>query len=247
MPAVCSAMSTLLQAQDEAALLFPDSTPRDEVRAAVREYATSTYTFDRADSEMRFVLRLIHRHLPGRRVLDLGCGPTLPVTSLFHPEAEEGVGVDALRENLDFVRDEAHLLEPLVERALRYKRRHLSPRATRPRLRLVHGDVRERLPLRGFDAAMQIGCFACLDTPEALHKAMTHVHGYLKPGGWFLNVNWIQVGEGLDTRRLYRPALEAAGFESLEVHASAARLSPASRRMGYTHMTWAITRKPPAR
>lgn len=42
-----------------------------------------------------------------------------------------------------------------------------------------------------FETVVQIGCFGCLDSIEALERALGHVAFYLRPGGRFISATWL--------------------------------------------------------
>ena len=237
-------MSSRAALREEAALLL-EGEPASAIEARVAAYAERAYA-EMSDPEDRLVARLIHRHVRGRRVLDLGCGPVPHITSRFLPEAERVVAVDVLPENLAFARA-ALRSPPLRSReAEAFERRLLGRAPRRPRVRLMQGDVRDRLPLRGFDAAMQIGCFACVDSADEFRLAVSHVARYLRPGAPFLMVNWVQPREdarrGVDCRVLVRPAMAEAGFD-VEEHHDVSAPSAGSRRLGYARIVWALGRR----
>lgn len=216
----------------------------------VREYALTCYTFD-GNPEDRFVARLIHKFMRGRRVLDLGCGPVVPVTSLFYPAASEVVAVDRLQANLEFVIHHADELEQNVRRAIAYRRRYLSQRLEPRRVMLVKGDVTERLSIGVFDAVMNLGCFGALNNEAEFRAAVRHAYSYLRPNGTLLMVNWVgqvrrpfHFNGHVHEPSVYEPSLEEAGFRIRELHTTSQVLADATRRMGYNQIIWAVARKP---
>lgn len=220
-----------------------------KLKSFVRDYALNTYTFE-GDQEDYFVAKLIHKYMPGKRVLDLGCGPVVPITSVFYPHAQEVVAVDRLQANLDFIKKNSPELEGNIRRARAYKQRYLSKKYSKPKIKLVKGDVTKRLPVGKFDSVMNLGCFGSLDTAEQFSKAVNHAHHYLKKGGTLLMVNWVG-----HVKRPYRfngkvyepdifyPSLKKAGFKVQELHLVSSMVSAETKRMGYKKIIWAVGKK----
>lgn len=220
----------------------------------VKDYALTAYTFN-GIPEDRFIAKLISTYMRGKRVLDLGCGPVLPITSLFYRDAEEVVGVDIFPENLDFIRDNSSDLSQIIDRAIRYRNRYIFERNTKPRVKLTLGDITEKLPLGKFDSVMQLGCFGCLDTDEQFQAAVDNAYTYLKPGGTLLMVTWLDdkpaskvdreyhFNGDVNAKDLYIPCLEKAGFKIQDMHKLSSILSEDSKKMGYKKVLWAACRK----
>lgn len=216
----------------------------------VRHYALSCYTFD--EEEDYLIGRLIHKHMHGKRVLDLGCGPVAPLTSVFYPQAKEVIAIDRLKANLDFARYNAHELDKIKQRAIAYKHHYLSKKDVHPRIRLIQGDVTEKLSVGKFDSVMQIGCFGALDTKEQFQKAVSHAYHYLKKGSTLLMVNWLDERKKVkrpfhfngkvNSLQLYKPCMKKAGFTIKEFHTTS-RISNETKRLGYTRIVWAVAKK----
>jgi SAM-dependent methyltransferase len=221
-----------------------------QAKSFVRDYALSCYSFD--NEEDYLIGRLIHKYMRGRRVLDLGCGPVAPVLALFYPNAQEVVAVDRLKENLDFIKNNSGELREIMQRALVYKHGHLYRKDSAAKIKLVMGDVTERLRIGKFDAVMQIGCFGALDTKEQFQKAVNNTYAYLKPHGTLLMVNWLDTNfkvrrpfhfnGNVNSKELYVPCMENAGFDIREIHTTA-KLSTETKKLGYSGIVWAVARK----
>lgn len=221
----------------------------------VRDYALSCYYFDGEEEsgEDYLVGRLINKHMKGKRILDLGCGPVVAITSVFYPNAEEVVAVDKLEENLDFVKNNSNELDVFVANARKYKRRYLSKRDTRPKISLIRGDIKNKLPIGKFDSVMQIGCFACVDTPYEFQKAVDNAYSYLKKGGILLMLNWFNdkrevrrpfhFNGPVNAAKLYKPVLEKSGFRIKEIHVARSILCKETKRLGYNGIVWAVAKK----
>ena len=220
------------------------------VASFVRNYALNCYTFDH-DPEALLVARLIFKYMKGKRVLDLGCGPIVPITSIFYPQAKEVVAVDRLQENLGFIKKNSHELESIVIRAKAYRTRYLSKKNIQPKIQLVKGDVTKYMPQLGlFDSVMNIGCFGSLDTAKQFQQALNHAYSYLKKGGTLLMMNWIgtnvkrpfHFNGKVDELSLYVPAMQKAGFKVKEIHLTS-KLSKETKEMGYQKIIWAVAKK----
>lgn len=220
----------------------------------VRNYALSCYGFNRNSKEDHFIARLIHENMQGTRVLDLGCGPVVAVTSVFYPNAKKVVAVDRLRENLVFVKNHSEELDDVVKRAKEYRAKYLSKSAKNPDIKLLRASVVSRLKIGKFDSAMQIGCFGCLDSREDFQKAINNAYAYLKRGGTLLMVNWLGDKHDPDDMKnrfdgdigildIYIPSLERAGFKVKKFHKVSAVLSKWTREMGYDQMIYAVCKK----
>lgn len=221
----------------------------------VREYALATYTFNK-DYDGYLALKLINKHMTGKRVLDLGCGPIVAITSLFYPEAREVVALDRLKENIDFARDHSSELQELIDKAKTYKHRFLSKQDQSPNISYVVGDVTKKYDLGKFDSVMQVGCFGCLSDFEDFQKAVNNTYAYLKKGGTLLMLNWsaAKLNEDrplnnngkskneVDVLSAYKPAMLNAGYRILDLHTTT-QLSDDSKRIGYDKIIWAVARK----
>lgn len=219
------------------------------VKSFVRNYALTCYPF-LGEQEDYFVAKLIHKYMRGDRVLDLGCGPVVPVTSIFYPDAKEVVAIDRLQANLDFVKYNAYELNDIIRRAYAYKHHYLSQKDSHPKIKLVKGDVTTRLSVGKFDSAMNMGCFGALDTAEQFQKAVDNAYYCLKDGGTLLMVNWVggvkrphHFNGKVHEPYVYEPSMKKAGFEIQEMHITGKVLCKETRRMGYDKIIWAISNK----
>ncbi len=224
-------------------------------KSFVRDYALSCYYFDGGEEaqEDYLVGRLICKYMKGKRVLDLGCGPVVAITSVFYPEAEEVVAVDKLKENIDFARNNSHELGAFVNNARKYKNKYLLKHDVTPKIRLVRGDIRKKLSIGKFDSVMQIGCFACVRTAEEFQKSIDNSYRYLKKGGTLLMLNWFNdrrevkrpfnFNGPVNATLLIKPALKKSGFRIKEYHITRSILCPETRKLGYNGIVWAVAIK----
>ena len=219
------------------------------LKSFVRDYALKEYTFE-GEPEEYFIARLINKHVKGKRVLNLGCGPVEPIISVFYPEANEVVAVDILKENLDFMKNRLREYGPNIERALAYKQRYLSNRTSSPRIRYMQGNFCKNLSLGKFDSVMQIGAFGAVDTIEEFQQAVDCAYSYLKPRGKLLMVNWVGGVErpygfngDVDEIQAYKLCLPRAGFKIKELHVSKAKVGKITRARGYHSIIWVIAEK----
>ena len=207
-----------------------------------RRYALTSYQFD-GNAEDYLVGRLVFKYMNGRRVLNLGCGPTEGIFGVFYPEAKEVVAVDLLRSNLDFSENKSHLIKPIIARARAYRLRYLSAMENNPKTRYVMGDIRKRLGLGRFDSVMQIGAFGTLRSAKEFETAVRNSYHYLKRGGRLLMVNWVGRKGEIDCSRMYKPSLEKAGFRILEMHSTSIGFNRYSKKEGYKKLIWAVAEK----
>lgn len=220
-----------------------------KVKDFVRDYALTCYTFE-GIKEDYFIVRLIYKYVQGKRVLDLGCGPVVSVTSIFYPEAKEVVAVDRLQANLDFVRNNVNELRGILEKAVRYRRRFLSKKLIKPKIKLVKGDIAKKLNIGKFDSVMALGCFGALKTVDQYQKAVDNAYAYLKPRGTFFILSWIGLvkrpykfnGQVKDEEILI-PCLKKAGFKIKEFHKTKSVISEDTKSLGYNQIMWAVAQK----
>ncbi|MCL5429990.1 MAG: class I SAM-dependent methyltransferase [Candidatus Marsarchaeota archaeon] len=224
-----------------------------ELQKYIRDYALNAYLFD-GNAEDEFVGKLIFKYVKGKRVLDLGCGPTEPILSVFYPEAEEVVAVDSLKANIDFGKKNSPQMKKIIGRALAYKNHELSNINKNPKIKYMIGDVTKNLRVGKFDSAMQIGCFGCLGTAKRFQKAVENAYKHLKKDGTLLMMNWEERVPGespnepyytsapIDCAPLYVPALRNAGFHMTHVH-SFRKLKKDSKDVGFTRIIWAVAKK----
>ncbi len=207
-------------------------------------YAKTAYRFD-GNAEDYLVGKLIFKYMKGERVLDLGCGPTEPILSVFYPEAREVVAVDTLQANLDFAKRKANSMASIIKLAKRYRLEHLSRKLNTLKIRYVKGDVTKKAKLGKFDSVMQIGCFGTLSSVAEFQLAVSNSYSYLKKRGTLLMVNWVEKREGrsLDCSKLYRPSAKIAGFKKIETHSMSRGLSHYSKREDYSKIAWAVAKR----
>lgn len=215
----------------------------------VRDYALTNYSFD-GNREDYFIAKLIHKYMKGKKVLDLGCGPVVSITSLFYPDATTVVAVDKLQANLDFIKENSHELEDIIKRAANYKRRYLSNSQSKPKIKLLKGDVTKRLNIGKFDAVMNLGCFGALDTTDQFQQAVNHAYHYLKKGGTLLMINWVgkvnrphQFNGKVHEPNIFAPSMQKAGFKIQELHITQKVVSAETKKMGYKKIIWAVAKK----
>src|SRR3989344_337630 len=219
------------------------------IKDFVKDYALTCYTFEGIEEDY-FIVRLIYKYMKGRRVLDLGCGPVVPVTSIFYPNAKEVVAVDRLQANLDFVRNNSNELKGVVEKAVKYRRRFLSKILINPKVKLVGGDVVKKLNIGKFDSVMALGCFGALKTTDQYKKAINNVYAYLKHGGTFFILSWIgsvkrpyKFNGPVKDEEILIPYLKEAGFKIKEFHKTKSVISKDTKSLGYHEIMWAVTQK----
>ena len=143
--------------------------------------------------------RMIAKHSPGGAVLDLGCGPMLPIWAQFHPKVTRLVGVDRFDANIKFVEKVMGGGRfPATFQAWRDLAAAINPNGpSESDIRaafdaILDADVVEDRPSfhQQFDVITQIGCFACLPTDGEVKVALSHLADYMKPSGVFISVMW---------------------------------------------------------
>lgn len=221
----------------------------NKVKDFVRDYALTCYTFEGIEEDY-FIVRLIYKYMKGRRVLDLGCGPVVSVTSIFYPEAREIVAVDRLQANLDFVRNNTNELSGILEKAVKYRKQFLSKKLIKPKVKLVRGDVTKKLNIGKFDSVMALGCFGALKTVDQYQKAIDNVHAYLKAGGTFFILSWVgsvkrpyKFNGPVKDEEILIPCLKKAGFKIKEFHKTKSVISEDTKSLGYHEIMWAVVHK----
>jgi SAM-dependent methyltransferase len=177
------------------------SVPTDQMASSIRtpgQYLES-WNFAQPKGDHVHIAKLISEHSPGGRLLDLGCGPMLPVWAMFHPRVEEIIGLDRHEDNIAFLRQMASAPDKYkaLTQALALARK-LNPALPAPAVlskaaenaRL--GSVEELQPdwIGKFTVVTQIGCLPCLPTNGEVHQALSHISDYLQPDGVFLSVMW---------------------------------------------------------
>lgn len=231
-------------------------------RSFTKHYAEHSYCTGERNSD--FIPRLIYQHIKGKRILDIGCGPLLHILGLFVPEASTIVGLDIEPGNVRYVKEQCADQVPSEgqNRAFECLAKISSPHIARQslqsissRISIVLGDaLQSRNEFVGaFDNVMQIGCFGCFDAEDSFVQAATIARSYLKPGGVFLSVNWLNESRSsrpnhfdgelsaMLTVESYRRLLTEAGF-SLVCLEESDLVTAASVRNGFNAIVWALGR-----
>jgi len=169
-------------------------------------YFETSYPFELSDVDGAAIATSLSRMNDVHTWIDLGCGPILPIWAAFVRSARRVIGLDALEENVAFVKSQLEarrVLEP-HRRALRFARDELG-----------FGDVVEEEAARVLfdrivevsqwdvlqccerwvgecDLVSQVGCFGCLQSFPQVRDALCNASRYLRPGGRFLSVTWVQ-------------------------------------------------------
>lgn len=214
-------------------------------------YAHCFYQFT-GDPEDRLIASLINQHMKGERVLDLGCGPVVPITSLFFPQAKTVVAVDFSQKVLDYAQN-AESLEEQIRAAKQHRDDGFVINPNNPTIEFRLGDFTKDLGFKSeFDSVMQIGGFGCVQHNQDFVDAVGLAHKYLKPDGKLLMMNWIEEGEKgsrfsfggrVNERELYEPSLQQAGFQIDRIHEDPNLLGEASREAGYSSLIYALATK----
>lgn len=124
---------------------------------------------------------------PGRRVIDLGCGPGLYTNPLARTGAAV-TGIDISERSLEHARAEA-------------EREGLS-------VEYVLGDYLDYAPSEPFDLALLIMCDYCAFSPAQRAQLLERVARWLEPGGAFLfDVYSLAAYETWDEQIAYGPGL----------------------------------------
>jgi SAM-dependent methyltransferase len=177
----------------------------------LNDYYRDTYDFSQVQSQL--IANILLEHGKGERVLDLGCGPVLPILSLFLPQAVHIQGIDRLEVTADFVSQRLmnYEIDKPVASALKYlKTKNLHAPAANL---LTEEDEKNYLvnrwsavaPIKTgsvldvhsefiekFDVVIQIGCFGTLQSREEFHRATYLATSYLRRGGTLIMATWAQ-------------------------------------------------------
>jgi len=149
------------------------------------EFVEKYYTDDLAERntpETRFYLSWL-KHIKGKTVLSLGCGPNLYDDVQFFGCMPKGiVGIDLNKNNIDFLKKSRHP-------ELLKSKRILSQ--NKVRTRLIAGNVlKPKKEFIGkFDAIYAMGVIGMFEE-RRLKNLLKLIHDYLKPKGIFLDVDW---------------------------------------------------------
>lgn len=174
--------------------------------SASEEYFETSYPFHSLDIDGAAIASALAGLGGIHTWIDLGCGPILPIWAAFQRSARELIGLDGLDENVRFLRgqiERREMLEP-HRRALRFARDSLGfgELSHAESAHLLFGRIVaiEQWNVLEFcqrwsgkcDLVSQVGCFGCLQSVTQVAKALSNARGYLRPGGKFLSVTWIQ-------------------------------------------------------
>lgn len=235
----------------------------------VADYAEHYYTFVN-DPDAFLVAELISRFMTGRKVLDLGCGPVHHIHMLFLRNAQETVGLDVDQENLDFVsscKENGQILKNQLS-ALKYLYFYIlkQPLPSNPekairdcydRIKtLRQGSLVDRVKgyKNAFDSVMEIGSFGGLQSVDEFKQAVSNAHSYLRRGGTFLMVNWLQPryrkNPYLFNGRVvsliqasdYPAILKKVRFKLISLDETS-RVSKPTRDLGYKSIVYAVAKK----
>lgn len=233
-----------------------------------QEYAETSYTFKSPTDPI--IASLIFDNLKGDSVLELGCGPTHNVLALLLPDFPNTTAIDILDENIDYLLQckknqvittnqlEAIKFRCKLEGSIFDKSQAISDiKSMYDRIiEITKHDVRnlKREYVGKFDSALQIGCFGCLDNILEFHEAVKNVFKYLKNGGHFLMVNWLQENfqerpygfngklSSVLTKEMYGDVLEKSGFSLIEIDETK-EISDLAKKFGDTSMLWSVVQK----
>lgn len=170
------------------------------------DYFVNGYFFEGEDSDGIAIANALMRFASGAIWLDIGCGPMLTVWPIFVPHIPRIIGIDVERANLDFIRDQCarRELTHVHRAAIEYRVSHSDDRpqvdsfwravAFDNILSLRNCDARTEQSdlVNAVDFVSQIGCFGCFANKQDVAKALGNVWRYLRRGGKFLSVTWIQ-------------------------------------------------------
>lgn len=174
--------------------------------SAVRRYFEGAYPFEPWDIDGVEIAKSLAAMDGVHTWMDLGCGPILPIWASFLRSARRVIGLDALAENVAFVRSQMELRDVLEPhwRALRFAHDTLGLRAvdSAEAAKLLFDRIVEmrQWDVRKFyepwfeqcDLVSQVGCFGCLESTNQVKNALLNAIRYLRPGGRLLSVTWIQ-------------------------------------------------------
>jgi len=155
------------------------------MKQAPLKFVERYYTDDLAERntpETKFYLSWLKR-IRGKTVLSLGCGPNLyDDVRFFGRKPREIVGIDLNRNNIYFLKRSRH---PELLRSKQFLSRN------KVKTRLVVGNIlKPRKEFVGkFDAIYAMGVVGMLEE-RRLKNLLKLIHGYLRPNGIFLDVDW---------------------------------------------------------
>lgn len=160
------------------------------------------------------IANFIEIHSQSGRWLDLGCGPMLTIWPLFSSSPTHIFGIDRNAEVFTF--HETLRKMPFDElpqdvadaytaayRFRRERRLHqipADPRALLGDLKIQNILEPEPAWFNIFDTVVQIGCFGCLESENALEHAATLAHTYTAEGGVLISATWLPRDEYLESK-----------------------------------------------
>ena len=118
-----------------------------DVRPSIHELVATLFRADAVKERLKVAMRLLKPIVPGRTVLDLGCGGGNPSLALLKHGAEKVIGVDVSGKALDIAERRAEALN------------------LKDRLVLIQGDVRT-MELPATDITISLGLFDYLKPEE---------------------------------------------------------------------------------
>lgn len=176
-----------------------------------REWQERTKRGDaKGDVEMIDVMRMrsyrelysiLARFVPGKRVLDYGCGHGMHAEAIARMDAREVIGIDLSEESLAIARE-------------RIRRAGLESRVS---FRAMDAE-RLELPAESFDVVFDGGVFSSIDVAQA-YKQIARV---LKPGGYLVGIETLghhplaNLKRWLNTKRGTRTAWAATHIMKMQ-------------------------------
>lgn len=151
------------------------------------EYVEHYYEADlgeRDAPESRFYLSWL-KHVKGKSILSIGCGPNLYDDCQFFSEMPtELIGVDINKANIDFLKKSKN---PNLQSAREFLK------GNGVKCEALVGDVtRPKKDYVGrFDSIYALGVFCAFD-PDKLKEVFALLNSYLKPGGVLVDVDWTE-------------------------------------------------------
>jgi SAM-dependent methyltransferase len=170
----------------------------ERVRAVYNQrHGRDPYATSRDANLRELEIAFLAGHLPGGRVLDLGCGNGYTLLSLAARHRGEMIGVDFSQTLIDGARE-----------------LHATGDASHLPVTFVHGDVRQLMYEDGsFDAAISERCLLNLPSREDQWRTINEVHRVLRPGGIYLMVEGTE--DGLARLNSVRAAVGLAEIPSV--------------------------------
>ncbi len=147
----------------------------------VEKYYSDDVT-ERNTPETKFYLSWL-KHVKGKKVLSLGCGPNLYDDLQFFGEVpEEVIGIDLNSNNIEFMKNSKH---PELLRVKKLAEQNST------KVTLITGDILKKRPEwnEQFDTVYAVGVLGMFER-EKLQKLLKTIYSYLKPQGNSLDVDW---------------------------------------------------------